>query len=193
MCRGGEVEDSPCCTSWTQLKFTSSQVKFIPMPWFCGKYDTCSRWTYARSYWVNVWDSLLHATEYLRNDIQVCCHIWQGNCTISQISPADIAQTSVNFWIWVHECSIYLHTKIAKQTVTNSNCRATSKVAFCTSPATSGAGWPGHPNFEMPYLGQFLSVLHVRYTVRKVFSRPFTSCKNIGKSGEFKIVITEIH
>ena len=39
--------------------------------------------------------------------------------------------------------------KFSKQADKNAICKATSKVAFCAFPATSGAGWPGHPNFEM--------------------------------------------
>ncbi|KLO04110.1 hypothetical protein SCHPADRAFT_897282 [Schizopora paradoxa] len=57
--------------------------------------------------------------------------------------------------------------RISKQADTNSNCKVTSKVAFCTSPATSGAGWGGQPNFEMAYLSHFLPVLHIQYTTRK--------------------------
>ena len=90
--------------------------------------------------------------------------------------------------------SAHIHTyQISKQTDENSNCGATSKIAFCTYLATSGAGLGGHPNFEMPYLGHFLSVLHVQYTVRKVFARAFSSFKNLEKRSTFKIVINETH
>ena len=83
--------------------------------------------------------------------------------------------------------------QFSKQAIAISNCRATSKVAFCTSPATSGAGWPGHPNFEIPYLAQIMAVSRHTYTVRKVFTRAFTSRKNEEKRSTFEIVIVEIH
>ena len=83
--------------------------------------------------------------------------------------------------------------QFSKQTDKNSNCSATSKVAFCTFPATSGAGWPGHPNFEMPYLAQFSTVSCHTYTVRKVFTRASTSSKNKEKRSTSEIVINGIH
>ena len=81
----------------------------------------------------------------------------------------------------------------SKQSDKNSNCSATSKVAFCTSPATSGAGWPGHPNFEMPYLAHFSTVSYHTYTVWTVLLRAFWWSKNIEKRSKFEIVINEIH
>ena len=81
----------------------------------------------------------------------------------------------------------------SKQSDKNSNCKTTSKVAFCTLPATSGGGWAEHPNFEMPYLAQFFTVSNHTYTVRKVFVRPFPSSKNKEKRSLFEIVINEIH
>ena len=83
--------------------------------------------------------------------------------------------------------------QFSKQADKISNCSATSKVEFCTFPATSGAGWPGHPNFEMLYLAQFSTVSCHTYTVRKVFVRAFSPSKNIEKQSKYEIVIDEIH
>ena len=81
--------------------------------------------------------------------------------------------------------------QFSKQADRIPNCSATSKVPFCTFPATSGAGWPGHPNFEMLYLAQIMAVSWHTYTVRKVFTRAFTSSKNIEKRSTFEIVINK--
>ena len=83
--------------------------------------------------------------------------------------------------------------KFSKQTDKNTNCSATSKVAFCTSPASSGAGWGGHPNFEMPYLAHFSTVSYHTYTVRKVLLRAFRSSRNLEKRSKVEIVINKIH
>ena len=77
-------------------------------------------------------------------------------------------------FLYLGTWSTHIHTyQISKQTDENSNCGATSKVAFCTYPATSGAGWGGHPNFEMPYLAHFSTVSYHTYTVREVLLSAF--------------------
>ena len=121
---------------------------------------------------------LLHLAEELDHIAHISCRCCPDLSTFLDLGA------------WMQYLPAY---RIAKQTDTNSNCRATSKVAFCTSPATSGAGWGGHPNFEMLYLAHLSAVSYHIYTVRKVFTRACTSSKNKEKRSTFELVIVEIH
>ena len=121
---------------------------------------------------------LLHLAEELDHIASNSCRFHPNLCRFLNLGRYSVHKPTYQF---------------SKQADKISNCSETSKVEFCTFPATSGAGWPGHPNFEMPYLAQFFTVSLHTYTVRKVFARAFTSCKNIGKRSTSEILINEIH
>ena len=121
---------------------------------------------------------LLHLAEELDHIAHISCRYCPDLCTF------------LNLGAWMQYLPAY---RIEKQTDTNSNCRATSKVAFCTSPATSGAGWGGHPNFEMLYLAHFLTVSHAQSTVRKLSIGAFSLRKNKEFKISFNWSIIEIH
>ena len=91
------------------------------------------------------------------------CRCYPNLCTFLDLWTKNLALPAYQF---------------VKQADKNSNCSATSKVAFCTFPATSGAGWGDHPNFEMVYLTQSWAVLLRKYTVRKVLMSTFQRTNN---------------